>query len=87
MPSHKMKDDVYQVLLDGLKWRREALDCSRNRTQEIYVAVINRAPGHQWHTSNSATRGVFLLIVGIVLAHAVVFFDCLCRLCLRRPGL
>ena len=65
----RLKNDAYQVLLDGLKWRRLRLERAAERTNKAYCGVIQRAIGHF-----KADRGVFLLIIGIVVAHVVVFF-------------
>ena len=73
-----MKQEIYQLILDGLLWRRQRLGRADKQMKEIYCSIINRATGH-----SVQERGLVLQFIGVVLAHIVVFLDCLRRFCLR----
>jgi hypothetical protein len=90
MAFWRVKYAFYQLVLNGLALRRDWLERSLtgkyrsiSRNQAVYSATVNRATAHD-RRPPSAVYGVFVLVVGVALAYAAVFWWCVVAFFSRR---
>jgi len=67
----RLKNDFYQLILDGLWDRKDRLESAHARATKDYSRLVNRATGH---FGRDKPRTVLALIVGTALAYATIAY-------------